>query len=139
MSGERGPASSAGSRSQSEVSPADRVLLEVEGVSKSYGPVRAVQDLSLDVRAGEVHAICGHNGAGKSTLVRTLVGLVRRDSGVIRFEGVELSLRNPQDAQAHGIALVNQELSLVPELSVEDNIFLGGIDVPLLYRRRRLA
>ena len=139
MSGERGPASSAGSRSQSDEPPADRVLLEVEGVSKSYGPVRAVQDLTLDVRAGEVHAICGHNGAGKSTLVRTLVGLVRPDSGVIRFEGVELSLRNPQDAQAHGIALVNQELSLVPELSVEDNIFLGGIDVPLLYRRRRLS
>ena len=139
MSGERGPASSAGSRSSSDESPGAQVLLEVEGVSKSYGPVRAIHDLTLDVRAGEVHAICGHNGAGKSTLVRTLVGLVRPDSGVIRFEGVELSLRNPQDAQAHGIALVNQELSLVPELSVEDNIFLGGIDVPLLYRRRRLS
>ena len=62
-----------------------------------------------------------------------------RTPGVIRFDGVELALRNPQDAQAHGIALVNQELSLVPELSVEDNIFLGGIGVPLLYRRRRLS
>ena len=86
-----------------------------------------------------MHAICGHNGAGKSTLVKALVGLVKPDAGVIRFDGEELSLRNPQDAQAHGIALVNQELSLVPELSVEDNIFLGGIDVPLLYRRRRLS
>ena len=111
------------------------MLLEVVGVSKSYGPVRAVRELSLDVRAGEVHAICGHNGAGKSTLVKALVGLVRPDDGVIRFDGEELSLRNPQDAQAHGIALVNQELSLVPELSVEDNIFLGGIDIPLLYRQ----
>jgi ABC-type sugar transport system ATPase subunit len=115
------------------------VLLEVVEVSKSYGPVRAIQDLSLDVRVGEVHAICGHNGAGKSTLVRTLVGLVRPDAGVIRLDGVELAPRNPQDAQAHGVALVNQELSLVPELSVEDNVFLGGIDVPLLYRRRRLS
>jgi ABC-type sugar transport system ATPase subunit len=115
------------------------VLLEVVGLSKSYGPVRAVRDLSLDVRAGEVHAICGHNGAGKSTLVKALVGLVRPDEGVIRFDGQELSLRNPHDAQAHGIALVNQELSLVPELSVEDNVFLGGLDVPLLYRRRRLS
>ncbi len=86
-----------------------------------------------------MHAICGHNGAGKSTLVKALVGLVRPDEGVIRFDGEELSLRNPQDAQAHGIALVNQELSLVPELSVEDNIFLGGLDIPLLYRRRRLS
>ena len=97
--------------------------------------MRAVRGLSLDVRAGEVHAICGHNGAGKSTLVKALVGLVKPDEGVIRFDGEELSLRNPHEAQAHGIALVNQELSLVPELSVEDNIFLGGIDVPLLYRQ----
>ena len=139
MSGERGLASSAGSRSPSPAPPAGPVLLEVEGVSKSYGPVRAIQELTLDVRVGEVHAICGHNGAGKSTLVRTLVGLVRPDAGVIRFDGAELTLRNPQDAQAHGIALVNQELSVVPELSVEDNIFLGGIGIPLLYRRRRLS
>jgi ABC-type sugar transport system ATPase subunit len=134
MSDERDPATaSTGSRSPSDT------LLEVVDLSKSYGPVRAVRALSLDVRVGEVHAICGHNGAGKSTLVKSLVGLVRPDEGVIRFDGEELSLRNPQDAQAHGIALVNQELSLVPELSVEDNIFLGGIDVPLVYRRRRLS
>ena len=139
MSDERDPAALAGSRSLSGDPSDGPVILEVEGLSKSYGPVRAIQGLTLDVRAGEVHAICGHNGAGKSTLVKALVGLVRPDEGTIRFDGVELSLRNPQDAQAHGIALVNQELSLVPELSVEDNIFLGGIDVPLLYRRRRLA
>jgi ABC-type sugar transport system ATPase subunit len=137
MSGERDPAlAPSGSRSQ----PSDRpVLLEIEGLSKSYGSVRAVQELSLDVRVGEVHAICGHNGAGKSTLVKALVGLVRPDEGTIRFDGDELTLRNPHDAQTHGIALVNQELSLVPELSVEDNIFLGGLGVPLLYRRRRLS
>ena len=101
--------------------------------------MQAVSGLTLDVRAGEVHAICGHNGAGKSTLVKTLVGLVRPDAGELRFAGEELVLRNPQDAQARGIAIVNQELSLVPALSVEDNIFLGGIDVPLLYRRRELS
>jgi ABC-type sugar transport system ATPase subunit len=137
MSGERDPAAAAtGSRSTSGDRP---VLLEVVDVSKSYGPVRAVRGLSLDVRVGEVHAICGHNGAGKSTLVKSLVGLVRPDEGEIRFDGEELSVRNPQEAQARGIALVNQELSLVPELSVEDNIFLGSLDVPLLYRRRRLS
>jgi ABC-type sugar transport system ATPase subunit len=140
MTEERDPAAVAsGSRSASRDGRVEPVLLEVVDLSKSYGPVRAVRGLSLDVRVGEVHAICGHNGAGKSTLVKTLVGLVRPDDGVIRFEGQELSLRNPQEAQAHGIALVNQELSLVPELSVEDNVFLGGIDVPLLYRRRRLS
>src|SRR4051794_7032257 len=139
MDGERDPASTPGSRSSLVDASVSPVILEVVDFSKSFGPVRAVRSLSLDVREGEVHAICGHNGAGKSTLVKALVGLVKPDEGVIRFEGEEISLRNPQDAQAHGIALVNQELSLVPELSVEDNIFLGGIDVPLLYRRRRLA
>ncbi len=139
MNGERDPAPTSGSRSPSVDSPAAPVLLEVIDLSKSYGPVRAIQSLSLDVRVGEVHAICGHNGAGKSTLVKALVGLVRPDAGVIRLDGREISLRNPHDAQAHGIALVNQELSLVSELSVEDNIFLGGLDVPLVYRRRRLS
>ncbi len=139
MNGEWDPVAAPGSHSRSAGDPAAPVLLEVVGLSKSYGPVRAVRELTLDVRVGEVHAICGHNGAGKSTLVKTLVGLVRPDEGIIRLDGVELSLRNPLDAQAHGIALVNQELSLVPELSVEDNIFLGGLNVPLLYRRRRLS
>jgi ABC-type sugar transport system ATPase subunit len=139
MNGERGPESSSGSRSRSADASTAPTLLEVTGLSKSYGPVRAVRDLSFDVGVGEVHAVCGHNGAGKSTLVKALVGLVKPDEGTIRVDGVELSLRNPLDAQAHGIALVNQELSLVPELSVEDNIFLGGLDVPLLYRRRRLS
>ena len=140
MSGERDPAEiSPGSRSRSDDQAGPPVLLEVVDFSKSYGPVKAVRGLSLDVRVGEVHAICGHNGAGKSTLVKALVGLVRPDEGVIRLDGQELSLRNPHEAQAHGIALVNQELSLVPELSVEDNIFLGGLNVPLLYRKRRLS
>jgi ABC-type sugar transport system ATPase subunit len=139
LNGERDPETTSGSRPSVADPPAAQVVLEVAGLSKSFGPVRAVRGLSLDVRAGEVHAVCGHNGAGKSTLVKTLVGLVRPDEGVIRFEGEELSLRNPQEAQSHGIALVNQELSLVPELSVEDNVYLGGVDVPLVYRRRRLS
>ena len=139
MNGARDPETTSGSRPPAADPPAARVVLEIDGLSKSFGPVRAVRELSLDVRAGEVHAVCGHNGAGKSTLVKTLVGLVRPDEGVIRFEGEELSLRNPQHAQSHGIALVNQELSLVPELSVEDNIYLGGVGVPLVYRRRRLS
>src|SRR5213592_2876983 len=129
MDGERDPAQALGSRSPLVDPPSTPVLLEVVDFSKSFGPVRAVRDLSLDVRVGEVHAICGHNGAGKSTLVKALVGLVKPDGGVIRFDGAEVSPRNPQEAQAHGIALVNQELSLVPELSVEDNVFLGGLDV----------
>ena len=109
MSGERDPgAPSPGSRPPSDDPPAAPVLLEVVDVSKSYGPVRAVRDLSLDVRVGEVHAICGHNGAGKSTLVKALVGLVKPDEGVIRFDGAEVSPRNPQEAQALGPARMSQ-------------------------------
>ena len=118
MDGERDPATTPGSRSPLVDASVSPVILEVVDFSKSFGPVRAVRSLSLDVREGEVHAICGHNGAGKSTLVKALVGLVKPDEGEIRFDGKEISLRNPHDAQAHGIALVNQELSLVPELSV---------------------
>jgi len=79
MSGERDPEQSSGSRSPVPEAASPEVLLEVVDLSKSFGPVRAVQGLSLDVRAGEVHAVCGHNGAGKSTLVKSLVGLVRPD------------------------------------------------------------
>lgn len=133
------PAAEAGSRFSASGGSDGELLLEVSGLWKSFGAVRAVRNLSLDVRAGEIHAICGHNGAGKSTLVKTLVGLVQRDEGEIRFQGADFAPHDPQDAQARGVALVNQELSLVPELTVEDNIFLGGIDVPLLYRRRELS
>jgi len=121
--------------------PADsgsRRLLKVEDLSKSYGPIQALRGVSLDIRDGEVHGICGHNGAGKSTFVKILVGLVRPDAGALVMDGHELHLQNPQQAQAHGIAIVDQELSLVPALSVEDNVFLGSLHVPLLHRRRRL-
>jgi ABC-type sugar transport system ATPase subunit len=114
------------------------VLLEAHGVSKRYGSVEALMGVSLDLLAGEVHGICGHNGAGKSTLVRILVGLTKPDEGHLEVEGREVSFSGVQDAQAHGVALVDQELSIVPELSVEENVFLGGIDVPFFHRRASL-
>ncbi|HEY7967499.1 MAG TPA: sugar ABC transporter ATP-binding protein [Solirubrobacteraceae bacterium] len=113
-------------------------FVEVEGLTKSYGAIQALRDVSLSIPAGEVHGVCGHNGAGKSTLVKCLVGLTRPDSGVIRVDGQAVHLHGPQDAQSHGIAIVDQELSLVPALSVEDNIFLGGIDVPMRHHRSAL-
>jgi len=114
-------------------------LVEVEGLSKRYGAIRALREVSLSIQPGEVHGVCGHNGAGKSTLVKILVGLTRPDSGTVRIDGREVALQGPQHAQSQGIAIVDQELSLVPALSVEDNIYLGGIGVPLLHRRRALA
>ena len=115
---------------------AQRTLVRIEDVAKSYGPIRALRGVSLDVREGEVHGICGHNGAGKSTLVKILIGLVRPDSGRLVLDDHEVTLHNPKHAQASGIAIVDQELSLVPALSVEDNIFLGGLNVPFFHRTR---
>ena len=102
-----------------------RPLLEVKDVHKSFGGVRALRGVSLEVRPGEVHALLGENGAGKSTLVKILAGAERPDSGTLVWEGESLSQMTPREAQERGLAVVHQEFSLVPDLSVLDNLFLG--------------
>lgn len=102
-----------------------RPLLQVSGVVKSYPGVQALAGIDLTVANGEVRALLGKNGAGKSTLVEILSGAVRADSGVISISGLPVSLPNPATARRLGIATVHQELSLVPELSVADNILMG--------------
>src|SRR2546430_5787643 len=97
-------------------------VLGVRGLTKSFGPITALKDVSLDVAAGEIRAICGENGAGKSTLVKILTGVYRPDAGVLTVDGAPVTIENPRQAQERGIALVAQELSLCPDLSVEDNI-----------------
>jgi len=99
--------------------------LEVRAVSKSYGAARALGGVSLDVAPGEIHALLGHNGAGKSTLVKIVCGLVAPDSGEIFIDGESVDPRNPRHAQNLGIALVDQELSLVPTLTVRENLIMG--------------
>lgn len=106
-------------------------------MSKRYGAVRALRDVSLAVEPGSVVGLCGHNGAGKSTLVKALAGLVRPDEGEIRVDGRPVRLRDPQHAQAEGIALVAQELSVVGALTVAENLFLGNIGLPMVMGRRR--
>ncbi|MBS1678887.1 MAG: sugar ABC transporter ATP-binding protein [Actinobacteria bacterium] len=110
--------------------------LRFQGVCKSYGAVRALADFSLTLRPGEIHALCGHNGAGKSTVVKILAGLVRPDEGQIEIDGAEALARSPQQAQRLGVALVDQEISLIDVLSVADNLMLGSADQPFLNRRR---
>ena len=110
-------------------------ILAVEGVSKHFAGIQALSHVSLEIRSGEVLAICGENGAGKSTLVKILMGIHQPDSGSIFSEGREVEVRSPADGQALGIALVSQELSLAPDLSVADNIWLGSRRVPLFHRR----
>ncbi len=113
-------------------------VLSVENISKRFGPIMALDNVSLSLGAGEVQAICGENGAGKSTLVKILTGVYRADSGIVRIDGIPRDIRRPQQAQELGLALVAQELSLVPHLSVLDNIWLGDRSVPMLHRRRDL-
>lgn len=105
----------------------EKLLLAAENISKRYGSVQALDGATLTLRPGEIHGLCGHNGAGKSTLVKVLTGLVQADSGEVTVDGASVSFRSPLAAQAAGITLVDQELSLAPDLSVEENIFLGQI------------
>jgi len=111
-------------------------LLSLCGLGKAYPGVRAVEDVSLDIRAGEVHALLGENGAGKSTLVRMICGLVRPDSGTMRLDGQPYSPADPRAARAAGVAMVFQHFSLFAALSVAENVALGMDRPP---RRRDLA
>jgi galactofuranose transport system ATP-binding protein len=103
----------------------DDILLSMSGIAKSFSGVAALKEASLTVARGEVLALIGQNGAGKSTLIKVLTGAIARDRGTVRFEGVPVSFRTPQEAQAGGIATIYQEINLVPLRSVAENIFLG--------------
>ena len=100
-------------------------LLLVEGVSKSFGSIRALDAIDFEVRSGEVMALVGENGAGKSTLVKILAGMYTPDAGTIGLAGERVEFSGATRSEQAGIAVVQQELSLVPTLSVADNIFLG--------------
>ena len=101
------------------------MILSARGLSKSYGGVRVLEAVDLDLDAGEVRALVGENGAGKSTLVKILAGAVRADAGHVQFRGAPLPAGNPLAVRNAGLSIVHQEFTLVPELSVADNIFLG--------------
>jgi len=101
------------------------VLLEVRGLSKSFGPLQALQNVDFNLRAGEIHALLGENGAGKSTLIKLVTGVLPCDAGTFRLGGVEIVPRSASDALQSGIATVYQEVNLLPNLSVAQNLFLG--------------
>ncbi len=100
-------------------------LLELSHVAKSFGPVIALADADLTVRAGSIHALVGENGAGKSTLVKIIAGLYHRDSGSFRFAGAPVDFRSTAESKHAGIAVIYQEPTLFPDLSVVENIFMG--------------
>ncbi|WP_116134119.1 sugar ABC transporter ATP-binding protein [Tropicimonas sp. IMCC34043] len=101
-------------------------LLELEGIAKRFGPVAALQDVSFDLRAGEIHALAGENGAGKSTTMRIVDGIIQPDAGQIRIDGKPVRIRSPLEAQALGIGFVHQEIALCPDVSVAENIFMAA-------------
>lgn len=117
------------------------LLLEMEGIRKSFYGNEVLHSVNLSLEAGSVLALMGENGAGKSTLMNILVGIHKRDGGVIRIDGQEVSIEEPADAKKLGIAMIHQELSSVAEMSVAENIFLGRepvrhrfIDYQKMYR-----
>lgn len=100
-------------------------LLELENIGKSYPGVRALNGVSVAIRAGEIHVLVGENGAGKSTLLKTMSGQITPDEGTIRVDGRPVAMHSPADALRHGIAMVHQELSLIPQISAIRNVMLG--------------
>lgn len=100
-------------------------LLEVRGITKIYPGVVALDGVDFSVNAGEVHCLAGENGAGKSTLIEIIGGTYPKDAGKILLEGREVEFASPRHAQEHGIAVLHQELPVLPHLSVAENIFLG--------------
>ncbi|MCE9613854.1 MAG: sugar ABC transporter ATP-binding protein [Lentisphaerae bacterium] len=100
-------------------------VLRMDGIGMRFGPVTVLDDVSFDLRAGEVHVLAGENGAGKSTLIKILAGVHRPCGGTMTLDGCAYAPAGPNDATHRGVAVVHQELSLIPAMSVADNLFLG--------------
>lgn len=101
-------------------------ILEMENINKSFPGVKALDNVSLKVRPGSVHALMGENGAGKSTLMKILFGMYSRDSGTIKINGEEVELLTPQESMDHGVSMIHQELQPIPMMTIGENIFLGN-------------
>src|SRR5215203_5738726 len=128
-------------RSQDEAVPlpaSDRPVLEMVRVSKQFGATLALDDVSLELRRGEIHALLGENGAGKSTLIKIMTGVQRQDGGEIRIDGIPVRVTSAQDAQRLGVAAIYQEPMIFPDLSVAENIFIGHRDRGKIVDRRRM-
>jgi ribose transport system ATP-binding protein len=125
--------------------PVDQPILEITGVSKAFNQVPALRDVDLTVARGEVHGVVGQNGAGKSTLMKILNGVYTKDSGQVRIDGKEVEYDTPLGARENGISMVFQEFSLVPTLTIAQNVFLtreprrNGVLLDDAYCQRRTA
>ncbi|SMX23352.1 sugar ABC transporter ATP-binding protein [Boseongicola aestuarii] len=109
-------------------------LVQLRGIKKSYGGVKALRGVDFDIRPGEIHALLGENGAGKSTLMKVLGGDISANEGTIIVDGKTANYRGPADAKASGIQMIHQELALAPDLSVAENIYLGALPTVIKWR-----
>jgi ribose transport system ATP-binding protein len=100
-------------------------LLNAKGICKQFGGIEVLKNVDLEIKSGEVHALMGENGAGKSTLVKIIAGFYAKDAGAVFIDGKPVDIHSGQDARALGISVIYQELSLIPALTVAENIFLG--------------
>ena len=116
-----------------------RAILSTDRLSKDYGPIRVVSDISLDVHSGSIHALLGENGAGKSTLIKMLAGVIAPSSGTVLVDAVAQHFRSVRDGQAAGVVALPQELTLVPTLAAGENIFLGVRRSRVLADRRAMT
>ena len=112
--------------------------LEMKGISKSFGGVKALTDVDLCVKKGEVHALIGENGAGKSTLMKILSGAYQKDAGEIRIDGEQVKIEVPKDAKDLGVAVIYQEFMLAPDLTVAENIFIDRLSQGRLINWKQL-
>jgi len=123
----------------------NEIVLAARGVTKSFGGIKALDGARVTVYAGQVNAVVGENGAGKSTLMKILAGVYQEYEGCVSLNGREVAFANPRQAQEAGVAIIHQELNLIPHLSVAENVFLGReflnvlglIDVKKMYHRTR--
>src|SRR3982074_2058750 len=102
-----------------------RPLLEVTGLTKSFLRQRVLNGVNLTLHSGEIHALLGENGGGKSTLIKAVTGVVQRDAGTVKLDGIEIMPRDAEEAVKLGIATVYQEVNLLRNLTVAENLFLG--------------
>src|SRR3954470_19535048 len=111
-------------------SPVRAPSLETVGMTKIFGPLVALEDVSIKVEAGTFHALLGENGTGKSTLVKCIMGFYAADRGQVLLNNAEVPIHNPRDARAHGIGMVYQHFTLVPSLTGAENLVISRADAP---------